>query len=96
MMDARDIIRRPLVTEKSTGLIGERNQYTFEVAPGANKTEIRRAVEEIFKVKVLAVNTVRVPGKLKRQGRFVGKTPDVRKAVVTVRPGDRIEVFEGV
>lgn len=95
-MDARDIIRRPLVTEKSTGLIGEHNQYTFEVASGANKTQIKRAVEEIFKVKVLAVNTVHVPGKTKRQGRFVGRTPATRKAVVTLRPGDRIEVFEGV
>lgn len=95
-MDVRDILRRPLVTEKSTSLIGERNQYTFEVAPGANKTEIKRAVEEIFKVKVVAVNTVHLPGKTKRQGRFVGKTSAIRKAVVTLRPGDRIEVFEGV
>jgi large subunit ribosomal protein L23 len=95
-MDARDIIRRPLVTEKTTGLISERNQYTFEVAPGANKTEIKGAVEQIFKVKVLAVNTSRRPGKVKRQGRYMGRTPEVRKAVVTLRPGDRIEVFEGV
>ncbi len=95
-MEARDIIRRPLVSEKSTGLIQDHNQYTFEVAAGANKTEIKRAVEEIFKVKVLAVNTVRVPGKVKRQGRFVGTTPATRKAVVRLKPGDRIEVFEGV
>lgn len=95
-MDPRDIIRRPLVTEKSTSLIGERNQYSFEVAPGANKTEIKRAIEEIFKVKVLAVNTVHLPGKTKRQGRFVGKTAAMKKAVVTLRAGDRIEVFEGV
>jgi large subunit ribosomal protein L23 len=95
-MEARDIIRRPLVTEKSTGLIGEHNQYTFEVAPGANKTEIKMAVETIFKVKVLSVNTVHQPGKTKRQGRFVGKTSAVKKAVVTLKPGDRIEVFEGV
>jgi large subunit ribosomal protein L23 len=95
-MDARDIIRRPLVTEKSTGLIGDQNKYSFEVAIAANKTEIKMAVEEIFKVKVLDVTTLRVEGKTKRKGRYVGKTSDWKKAVVTLRSGDRIEVFEGV
>lgn len=95
-MDVRDIIRRPLITEKSTGIMSDGNQYTFEVAPGANKTQIKAAVEEIFKVKVVAVNTVNVPGKTKRQGRFVGKTAARKKAVVTLRAGDRIEVLEGV
>jgi large subunit ribosomal protein L23 len=95
-MDVRDIIRRPLITEKSTGIMSDGNQYTFEVAPEANKTQIKVAVEEIFKVKVVAVNTVNVPGKVKRQGRFVGKTASRKKAVVTLRAGDRIEVLEGV
>jgi large subunit ribosomal protein L23 len=95
-MDDRDIILRPVVTEKSSALIGDHNQYTFEVHPGANKTEIKRAIEAIFKVKVLAVNKVKLPGKFKRQGRFGGMTPTTVKAVVTLKPGDRIEVFEGV
>ena len=95
-MDVRDIIRRPLITEKSTGLMSDSNQYSFEVAPGANKSQIKAAIEEIFKVKVVAVNTVNVPGKTKRQGRFVGKTASWKKAVVTLRAGDRIEVLEGV
>lgn len=94
-MDARDVIIRPVVTEKSTRLM-EQNQYVFEVAPDATKTQIRQAVEQIFKVKVTAVNTVRIKGKLKRQGRFVGRRPDRKKAVVTLAKGDRIEIFEGL
>lgn len=94
--DARDIIRRPMVTEKSTDQMGKHNKYAFEVHPGANKIQIKRAVEEIFKVKVTAVNTVTLPGKVKRMGKFEGKRSDRKKAIVTVAAGQRIEIFEGL
>lgn len=95
-MDSHEVIKRPIVTEKSTGLMQEANKYTFEVALQANKTEIKRAVEELFKVHVTDVRTMRVRGKVKRLGRFEGRRPDRKKAIVTLRPGDRIQVFEGV
>lgn len=94
-MDARDIIIRPYVTEQSTRQM-EHNKYTFEVALKATKTDVKRAVEEIFKVKVLKVNTTRLPGKVKRLGRFEGRRPDRKKAVVQLAEGDRIEIFEGL
>jgi len=94
-MDARDIIIRPYVTEQSTREM-EQNKYTFEVALKATKTDIKRAVEQIFGVKVLKVNTTRIPGKVKRLGRFVGRRPDRKKAIVQLAPGDRIEIFEGL
>lgn len=94
-MDPRDVIIRPVVTEKSTRLM-ENNQYTFEVALDANKSQIRDAVEKIFKVTVTGVSTARIRGKLKRQGRFEGRRPDRKKAVVTLAEGDRIEIFEGL
>jgi len=94
-MDARDIIIRPFVTEKSTALM-EQNKYTFEVAPQATKSQIKRAVEEIFNVKVTKVNTVRLRGKVKRVGRYVGRRPDRKKAVVQLAEGNRIEIFEGL
>lgn len=94
-MDARDIIIRPIVTEKSTRLM-ENNQYTFEVAIDANKHQIRDAIEEIFKVNVVKVSTVRLRGKLKRMGRFEGRRRDRKKAIVTLAEGDRIEIFEGL
>lgn len=94
-MDARDIIIRPWITEKSTALMQDR-KYTFEVHPDANKVQIKQAVEEIFKVKVLKVNTMRVPGKLRRVGRFVGRKPDRKKAIVTLAEGQSIPIFEGV
>jgi large subunit ribosomal protein L23 len=72
------------------------NKYTFEVARGANKIEIRNAVEEIFKVRVVKVNTLWRRGKKKRRGQSVGYTPDRKKAIVTLAPGDSIEIFEGV
>ncbi|MGI6149487.1 MAG: 50S ribosomal protein L23 [Limnochordia bacterium] len=96
MMDARDIVIRPIVTEKSTDLMASQNKYTFQVALKANKTQIKDAVEELFKVKVRKVNTSRVRGKLRRMGRFEGRTPDWKKAVVTLEPGHTIEVFEGL
>ena len=94
-MEARDIIIRPVVTEKSIGLM-ENNKYVFKVALSANKIEIKKAVEEIFKVKVVDVNTVRVKGKEKRMGRSVGKTSDYKKAIVQLVEGDSIEIFEGL
>ena len=78
---ARDIILRPVVTEKSVDLMQE-NKYVFKVRMDANKIDIKRAVEEIFKVKVVGVNTMRVKGKEKRMGRSVGRTSDWKKAIV--------------
>ena len=95
MKNPRDILRRPVVTEKSTSLLQD-NKYTFVVDPRANKTEIKQAVESIFKVKVEKVNTLRVKGKMKRVRNIAGKTPDIKKAIVTLRQGDKIEIFEGM
>jgi large subunit ribosomal protein L23 len=94
-VNARDVIRRPLVTEQSMAGIAE-GRYTFEVDPRANKIEIRRAVEEIWGVKVERVNTMRLRGKMRRVGRSVGRRPDWKKAIVKLRPGQRIEFFEGL
>ena len=93
-MEARDILIRPIVTEKSTALM-EQGKYTFRVPLAATKIQIRQAVEQIFKVKVQAVNTMRYEGKLKRMGRTQGRRIDWKKAVVTLKPGEAIELFEG-
>jgi len=90
-----DILIRPVVTEKSMSLLQE-NKYTFYVDPKATKTDIKNAVEKIFNVKVLRVNTLWTRGKKKRVRRALGKTPDRKKAIVTLRPGDKIEIFEGL
>ena len=95
MSNARDILVRPLITEKTTMLMQE-GKYAFVVAKTANKIEIAKAVETVFNVKVLAVNTVNVMGKTKRMGRHEGKRPDYKKAIVKLAPGERIEFFEGV
>ena len=95
MKESQKIIRRPLVTEKSTRQKEEGRQYVFEVDPEANKIEIQHAVEQLFKVKVLHVRTSNVLGKLKRVGRKFGKRPDWKKAIVTLKEGDRIGFFEG-
>lgn len=95
MTNLRDVLIRPLITEKTNAGMQE-NKYTFIVPLTANKVEIRQAVESVFKVKVLDVNTVRVMGKVKRMGKHFGKRPDVKKAIVKVSPGQRIEFFEGV
>lgn len=92
---AREIIIKPVVTEKSVDLMQE-NKYCFRVAKDANKIKIKNAIEEIFKVTVINVNTVNVHGKMKRMGRTQGKTASWKKAVVTLREGDSIEVFEGL
>jgi large subunit ribosomal protein L23 len=94
--DPRKIIWRPLVTEKSTIERELSNIVTFAVAPGANKIEIKSAIESLFDVKVLEVRTLRVQGKLRRVGRNVGRKPSWKKARVRLQQGDTIEFFEGV
>ena len=91
-MEARDILIRPLITEKSTELMAE-GKYVFKVAKAANKIEIAKAVAEIFNVKVEKVNTVNVKGKTKRIGRTYGKRPDYKKAIVKLKAGESIEFF---
>jgi len=91
--DPRDIIFRPVISEKTYGLLDE-NKYTFEVDPRANKTQIRQAIEEIFDVTVTGVNTMNRQGKRKRRGLIVGKRPDTKRAIVTVAEGDEIELFD--
>jgi large subunit ribosomal protein L23 len=94
-MQVYKVLRRPLITEKNTRLV-EQNKYTFEVARDANKPQIKEAVEKAFKVKVSAVNVIHVPGKMRRAGRMRGMTSPWKKAVVTLEPGNKIEIFEGV
>jgi large subunit ribosomal protein L23 len=96
-MNANQIIRRPLVTEKSTLLRETDNVIAFEVDPKANKIEVKKAVEELFKVKVEEVRLFNVRGKVKRMGRFAGKRRDWRKAYVRLRAGEKAPEFvEGV
>ncbi len=91
-----EVIRRPIITEKAMLAAQYENQYTFEVARRATKPMIRNAVEEAFDVEVVKVNTMIVPGKPRRWGRRISHTPAWKKAVVTLAPGDSIELFEGV
>ena len=93
MRDPRDVILRPVVSEKSYGLLDE-GVYTFVVHPSANKTEIRQAVEEIFRVEVTNVNTLNRKGKRKTHRRTIGRRPDTKRAIVTLKAGDRIDLFE--
>lgn len=93
MLNARDVIIRPIITEKSMRNQTENNALTFEVAKGVNKTEVKLAVEEIFKVKVEKVNIVNVHAKAKRMGRYEGKTRSYRKAVVKLTAGQEIDIF---
>ena len=90
----RDILLRPVVSEKSYGLLDE-GKYTFVVAPEANKTQIKQAVEEVFRVKVTDVNTLNRPGKRRRTRFGWGKRPDTKRAIVTLAEGDRIDIFGG-
>ncbi len=94
-MHLYEVLRRPLITEKTT-LLQEQNRYAFEVARKAAKPQIKEAVEAAFKVKVAKVNVMTVPGKMKRIGRRQVLTPSWKKAVVTLEPGGKIEFFEGV
>ena len=93
MSGARDVIIRPLVSEKTTSAMAD-NKYTFLVDARADKTQIKRAVEEIFGVKVMGVNTVRQLGKMRRMGVFRGRRPSFKKAIVTLQEGQKIKVFE--
>ena len=96
MNDPRTIVRRALITEKGTQLREVRNQYLFEVQRDANKIEIRRAIEQIFHVKVASVRTQHILGKVRRQGRYVGKRSDWKKAIVTLKPDQKIDLFEQI
>ncbi len=90
-----EVLRRPVITEKNT-MLQEQNKYTFEIARDANKAMVKEAVEKAFNVHVLTVNVISVPGKMRRVGRHRGMTSPWKKAVVTLREGDKIEFFEGV
>jgi large subunit ribosomal protein L23 len=95
-MMPHDIIKRPLITEKSSLQKEEANQVTFEVDRKANRVEIKKAIEKVFNVNVAGVRTIQVKGKIKRRGAILGKRRDWKKAIVTLKPGERIEFFEGV
>jgi len=94
-MEILEVLRRPIITEKSTAL-QERGKYTFEVLPDANKRQIKQAVELVFKVQVDRVNVMTMPPKWRGPGRRRGRTSPWKKAVVTLKPGNKIEFFEGV
>ncbi len=94
MIHPRNIIISPIITEKIEEQIRTNNSYTFKVSINANKIEIKHAIEKIFSVKVLDVNTIRMLGKPKRLGRYSGKRPDWKKAIVTLKAGDKIADFE--
>ena len=94
--DPRSIIRKVLITEKGTLLRETRQQYFFEVARDANKIEIKRAVEMVFHVKVDSVHTMQLRGKPKRHGRWSGRRNDWKKAIVTLKPDQKIELFEQI
>ena len=95
MRDPREILIRPLMTEKSMQQKETLNTVAFKVRPDANKVEIRAAVERVFNVKVTAVRTASYEGKLKRMGRFQGRRSDWKKAIVTLAPGHKIDLVEG-
>ena len=93
ILDAYQIIKRPLITEQGMHLVESENIYPFAVSPKANKVQIRRAIEQIFDVKVERVNTANRKGKTRRRGRRVGRTPNWKKAYVKLRAGNSIELF---
>ncbi|MGC7871486.1 50S ribosomal protein L23 [Desulfosporosinus sp. FKB] len=95
MRDAREVLKNPVISEKSVGLV-EENKYSFWVNPAANKIEIKAAVEKMFKVSVVEIRTINVRGKMKRVGKYAGKTPNRKKAIATLKAGDRIENFAGL
>lgn len=92
MRNPYDVIVKPIITEKTSALMAE-NKYTFKVEKAANKIEIKHAIEAIFKVDVVDVKTMNVPGKLKRQGRTAGLTPEWKKAIVTLKEGQELPLF---
>ena len=95
-MIANEIIKRPLITEKTSIQKEQYNQLTFEVDRRANRIEIKRAIETVFNVRVSDVKTIQVTGKIKQRGRIIGKRRDWKKAIVRLMPGERINFFEGV
>jgi large subunit ribosomal protein L23 len=95
-LEPRNIVRRARITEKGTRLRESQNGYLFEVARDANKIQIKKAIEAIFSVKVNTIRTLRVHGKPKRVGRYAGHRPDWKKAIVTLKKGQTIELFEQV
>jgi large subunit ribosomal protein L23 len=90
----QDVLIQPLLTEKITALREAHNKVGFLVRPDANRIEIKRAVETALKVRVERVNVINVPGKLKRMGRFAGRRPDWKKAIVTLKAGEKLEMYE--
>ncbi len=94
-MNRHDLIVRPLLTEKSTALRETQNQYCFEVMLHANRNEVKKAVEATLNVKVEKVRILNVSGKEKRLNRFVGRRPDWKKAIVTLKKGEKLQLFEG-
>ena len=95
MLSGHQILVRPIVTEKNTAL-NEVGKYTFEVLLNANKIEVKRAVEDVFNVQVSHVNIIKVPGKMRRMGKTSGMTRTWKKAIVTLVPGQQIDLFQGV
>ena len=95
MRSPQEVLKKPIVSERSMGLT-EHNKYSFYVDPNANKIEIKYAVQELFKVTVTNVNTMNVKGKERRVGKHVGRTANRKKAIVTLKDGDKIEIFEGM
>jgi len=91
-----DIIKRPLITEKTNIQKEDYNQITFEVDRRANRVEIKRAIEKLFNVRVSTIRTIQIKGKKKQRGRVIGKRKDWKKAIATLMPGERIDFFEGV
>ena len=92
-MDMHDLLIKPIITEKTTMMMSD-GKYTFQVPLHANKIEIRKAVEAVFKVKVKSVTTMRTMGKFKRMGKYIGKRPDYKKAIVTLQEGESIDFLE--
>ncbi len=95
-MNYHAIIKRPVISEKSTMQKEVSNQISFEVDRKANRIEIKKAIQSLFSVQVDAVRTLQIKGKYKKRGRIIGKRKDWKKAIVTLKPGERIEFFEGI
>lgn len=93
MIDIYDVVKKPLLTERTMSRLDQSNTYVFHVHPKANKVQIRNAIQSLFEVKVLSVNTASMHGKRRRRGRTVTKNPDWKKAFVTLREGDAIELL---
>jgi large subunit ribosomal protein L23 len=93
LINSRNILRRPTITEKSTAGIEHLNAYVFQVEPHANKLQIKKAVEELFNVKVVKINTRRRRGKFKRMGMVTGSTQSTKEAIITLRKGDKIDIY---